>query len=273
MKTILELSQTHPILGPYALLAPAEVHNTMLRRHDCAIGAKHLKSHRFSNIIPFDSNLLPTHEYINASMVKLSGSTYIVTQGPMEHTVDAFWQAVGLARVDRIVALTAFDARTCVDYLQERKLAGPWVVQSVLLEVDEILSKSGRKPIYSKHRVELKNKQTGEVKSILHFQYENWPNYSVPIDGELVGLVELMKESNAGWDSENRMLVHCSGGVGRSGAFVSAHAAYRSGQVTQQNIDMELPKIVVELRAQRHPWMIESQEQYEFCRELVMGLL
>ena len=50
---------------------------------------------------------------------------------------------------------------------------------------------------------------------ITHFQFAGWPNYGLPQDcADLATFVELVSEHQA---SDAPMVVHCSGGLGRSG--------------------------------------------------------
>jgi protein tyrosine phosphatase len=79
------------------------------------------------------------------------------------------------------------------------------------------------------------------------------------------------------------LLVHCSGGVGRSGAFVAVHSAWRAAtSVEKENASppswwssagIQLGPIVTSMRQQRHPWMVETFEQYAFCYEALLHLL
>lgn len=79
------------------------------------------------------------------------------------------------------------------------------------------------------------------------------------------------------------LLVHCSGGVGRSGAFVAVHSAWRAA-MNVENEDqsppswcssegIQLAPLVTSMRQQRHPWMVETFDQYVFCYEALLHLL
>ena len=55
---------------------------------------------RYNSIVPWDHSrvILPVipgeNDYINASWVELGSRTYIATQGPLNSTIDDFWQMV-----------------------------------------------------------------------------------------------------------------------------------------------------------------------------------
>jgi len=78
------------------------------------------------------------------------------------------------------------------------------------------------------------------------------------------------------------LLVHCSGGVGRSGAFVAVHSAWRAAMRVEKegalppsssSSGIQLAPLVTSMRQQRHPWMVETFDQYAFCYEALLHLL
>ena len=66
-------------------------------------------------------------------------------------------------------------------------------------------------------------------------------------------------------------VVHCSGGIGRSGTFLTAYGAYchilqNKSNLSEENmISFSLFETVKALRLQRHPWMVEGIEQYQMA--------
>ena len=66
---------------------------------------------------------------------------------------------------------------------------------------------------------------SGELKELKHIQFTNWPNYGVVRD--LSELVEFVKKVDSEWEKVGGpVVVHCSGGVGRSGTFTTIFSLY-----------------------------------------------
>jgi len=61
---------------------------------------------------------------------------------------------------------------------------------------------------------------------VVQIQYQEWPDQGVPTDTE--GLLLLLERANralADTEAPGPMVVHCSAGIGRSGAFIATHIA------------------------------------------------
>ena len=83
--------------------------------------------------------------------------------------------------------------------------------------------------------------------------------------------------------SNPELLVHCSGGIGRSGTFLTAFHHYsqymdilekkEKAPSAQENDAVSLQETVHFMRLQRHPWMVEGEHQYTLAYETVIYLL
>jgi protein tyrosine phosphatase len=125
----------------------------------------------------------------------------------------------------------------------------------------------------------------GSSRELTHLHYDRWPNYGVPESTQDVRMLLRAVEGIASTrmarapSSEPPLWVHCSGGVGRTGVFLSALSIFRSIFPTvptgspvhalpladKEELAESLAKTVVSLRTQRHPWMVEGATQYAFA--------
>ena len=126
---------------------------------------------------------------------------------------------------------------------------------------------------------------SGEVRHVKHIQFTNWPNYGV-VDN-LPELTEFIKKVLGDWtEAGGPLVVHCSGGGGRSGTFTTILTilnlltrAVEAGDLSSlQNYlgveeEMVLTQLVLHLRKVRHPWMVEGEEQYLLAYQAVLGII
>ena len=109
---------------------------------------------------------------------------------------------------------------------------------------------------------------------VKHFQFLAWPDYGVPTSGlpvlELISAVREAIQSrptkSSGAAGNHKVVVHCSAGVGRSGAFC----------VINNSIDEFKEKGLVNVQAAvrglrlQRAYAIQTDEQYEFCYKTVL---
>jgi protein tyrosine phosphatase len=129
-----------------------------------------------------------------------------------------------------------------------------------------------------------------KIQKVTHMQFTMWPNYGVVENVEqLANFVrEVYKEARK---REGRpIVIHCSGGVGRSGTFTTIYSIYsmlvdskRTGVWTEmeeyigKDGELLLEPLVRKLREIRHPWMVEGEQQYRLayqgCTEIARGFM
>lgn len=244
-------------------------HEKMIQAGLVKQGLLNKELNRYSNILPYDRNLARCSlGYINASLVSFPEAEYIIAAGPMAEdfygpdTRTAFWATAVENNVNVMVGLTRFKPgfSECADYLQPRRY-GNWKLHVKTTETVGNITK---------RELELVNDQTQPplAKLITHFHFTAWPNYSVASPVEACALLRLADEA---WDGTGRMMVHCSGGIGRSGTFVAAHRTYRC-RPSKEDIPQAIFETVVKLREDRHPWMVEGPEQFELIHRIIANL-
>ena len=123
-----------------------------------------------------------------------------------------------------------------------------------------------------------------ETRTVHHFQFTEWPNYGIPGSaGPIADFIQLVHQHAALNSSRSpELVIHCSGGVGRSGTFLAAYGAYshflnlakNPGSVTTTPIEaLDLTEIIISFRKQRHPWMVEGLDQYKMAYIIILHLL
>ena len=97
--------------------------------------------------------------------------------------------------------------------------------------------------------------------TLTHYHYTAWPDLGVPENNsEVLGLVRMVG------GSMTPMIVHCKGGVGRTGTFVAIHAA---AQMAKLGLTPHMASIVEALKRARS-MSVETREQYVFAHTAVL---
>ena len=118
----------------------------------------------------------------------------------------------------------------------------------------------------------LEHSGSGECRELTYFQFTAWPDFGIPSSpADFLELYyEIMQEYKSLPVSATPILVHCSAGVGRTGAFCAIHNCLQSFRSTGK---IDVAESVRSLRKQRSG-MVQTLEQYVFCYKcLVLGLL
>jgi len=120
----------------------------------------------------------------------------------------------------------------------------------------------------------------GQEHRTTQYQYISWPDHSVPVESN--GFSQMMTFINQRHSVTNTedhpLLVHCSAGIGRTGAFIVIHSKLNQlkeiyNQVGDKD-SCDIPPISImdnlrELRRQRHG-MITRKSQYLFCYDTLL---
>lgn len=241
---------------------------------------------RYYNVLPFDqTRVVVTHDskeiYINANTVKVprAGRKYILTQGPLDCTVDDFWLMCQQQNSDTIIMLC-----NCVE-MQKEKSAKYWpekVGDTLLLGESRVglglevcLDSEEDRGHYITRTLTLTDQVSGEERQIKHFHYVDWPDFNVPKSPDCF-LEFLLAVRRSGCFSESRCVgppvVHCSAGIGRSGTLCLVDSCL---VLAESGTELSV-KLVLEtlqgMRTQRFG-LIQTQEQLRFSVDaLVLGV-
>lgn len=243
------------------LLAPAPRFAERLLR--CTEGAKgeNVSKNRYPDMTPTDHNLVKIacrDRYINASHFK----GLIITQGPLEETLEDFWMMLFEQKVAHLISLTNQWEQKGLERIE--KTSPFWVpVKDELLfesKIDDKLLTVKRTQAPKKIIPSLQGdnqcveKQVfainfdGQTVITQHRHFLNWMDHSVCDPKILVQLIEnLLVERALG-----TCAVHCSAGIGRSGTFAVLYLAVLQYLETKKApIEGDICTMIIQLRQSR----------------------
>ncbi|CAI5501479.1 unnamed protein product [Closterium sp. Naga37s-1] len=193
-------------------------------------------------------------DYINASHIVTDPSEahmprYIAAQGPLDDTAAAFWHMVWEQRVAAVIMLTREVEGSrikCAHYFPSKAGASEaYGHMRVSNEATVEMSDGGT----LQRQLTITNETApGAPLSVLHLHYLDWPDHGVPRDTESIrDLIRSLRDSPS---SAGPFVIHCSAGIGRTGAYcVVDHAVRRVLQGDLSALDMAATVLL--LRQQR----------------------
>jgi len=222
------------------------------------------------SILPYDDSAVTLQapsssgdgsHYINASKIYDSDpqqAVYIATQGPLENTAVDFWQMVWEQGVALVVNLA-----NSGDYKKYERLVKYWPEESskvygtyeIHLVSEHIWSED-----YVIRSLYVKNLSTNETRTVTMFHYLSWPEDGVPSSAK--SLLEFRRKINKSYRGRaSPILVHCTNGAGRTGAFCLLDACW--SRILKGIKELDVAASLEHLRDQRMG-LVESEEQYKF---------
>ncbi|KAI7854881.1 protein-tyrosine phosphatase-like protein [Circinella umbellata] len=216
---------------------------------------------------------------------------YISTQGPLPTTFGDFWTVVWEQETRVIVMLTKEEEMNrikCHRYwpsnVGESIVYGP--VKVTLISKTAHAS-SSPSPESTEDQTLIREfaieKEGQERRTVHHIQYMGWMDFGVPDDP--VGTLELVKladEIQSKWEQQKAgpMIVHCSAGCGRAGAFCAIdtviHRLRSSSSCLERLCESEqlgeldmMYQTVAKFREQRVS-MVQTLRQFVFCYEAIL---
>jgi len=240
---------------------------------------------RYYDVTAYDHSRVIVHHdgeeiYINANLVKVPDAKreYILTQGPLENTVDDFWLMVFQQACSTLVMLC-----NCVE--QERaKCWQYWPLEvghtMVLgedrhnLGLEVVMDGCEDRNYFIMRTFTLTHTPSGQQRKIQQFHYVDWPDFNVPDspDHFLEFLVEVRK-SNCFLDSCGPPVVHCSAGIGRSGTLALVDSCLVLAKLEQEEISLErVLGVLLDMRTCRGG-LIQTEDQLRFSvAAIVQGM-
>ncbi|CCH47062.1 Receptor-type tyrosine-protein phosphatase S [Wickerhamomyces ciferrii] len=295
------LQQSHAQLATkfkqIKLLEDERIHDVTIKKDESnwsvssGIEAFELKRNRYMNILPWDKTRVKLNvtdgfnDFINASNIELdlnnhdfksSKQQYISTQGPTKNTVDQFWQMIIQQSpmknvvICMVTPLQEHGVTKCFKYWCDVKddlvkFQGDDNGFEHDLELKCIDSVDTDIPGVTYTTLSLKSIKDDTIideKIIHHLYYDKWTDFSKPEDWK--SIYQLTKLARGLNDDLNKLIVHCSAGVGRTGTFITLDYLFNSIDQYDNSQDKDLIEIIVQILRTQRMMMVQSQEQFLF---------
>ena len=245
----------------------------MDKMHTQRLDFKYQNFCRYSDIMTYQYNRVMINSkngYINASWVHMPYiKCFIATQGPLNSTIEDFWEMCFHYNVNIIVMLCNLienGREKCANYweanLRKYKLIK---TGNENLIVDGLIIRN----------FQIVDKTSNNYKNIMQIHLTTWDDHTAPISNynKIKFMIDLIDRNK----KNSPVVVHCSAGVGRTGTFISLYNLYHEiiGQINNKftrEIKFSILNLVRKLKEMRLN-LVENEVQYIFLYEFVITLL
>ncbi|KAG8521527.1 Tyrosine-protein phosphatase non-receptor type 23, partial [Galemys pyrenaicus] len=233
------------------------------RGRSIAIARCYSLKNRHQDIMPYDSNRVVLRsgkdDYINASRVE-GLSPYcpplVATQAPLPGTAADFWLMVHEQKVSVIVMLVSeaeMEKQKVARYFPTER-GQPMVHGALSLALSSVRTTE----THVERVLSLQFRDQSLKRSLVHLHFPTWPELGLPDSPS--NLLRFIQEVHTHYLHQRPLhtpiIVHCSSGVGRTGAFALLYAAVQ--EVEAGNGIPELPQLVRRMRQQRKHMLQEK---------------
>ncbi|XP_065186354.1 tyrosine-protein phosphatase non-receptor type 1-like [Sycon ciliatum] len=260
-----------------------KLHQDAVRNMSPCTVAKEAESktrNRYRDVLPADQSRVSLEveggqcDYINANFVEIEdvGRQYILTQGPLPHTAEHFWQMVwekkskGVAMLNKVVEKAM---RKCHQYFPARDVTsadgepltslsfGPFHIK-----LESSVDKGG----FVINTLSLSNSESDEpAREVLHFHYRMWPDFHLPNTAEdFLNYLWGLRDSGCFDSDVGSLVVHCSAGIGRSGTLILVDVCLREIELRGDLPGAKIEEYLQRMRRQRFG-LIQTPEQLRFA--------
>ncbi|XP_069778256.1 tyrosine-protein phosphatase non-receptor type 23 isoform X2 [Narcine bancroftii] len=244
------------------------------RQLSIAIARCYTMKNRHQDIMPYDKNRIIIQsgkdDYINASMIE-DLSPYcpriIATQAPLVGTASDFWLMIHEQKVSLVVMLVSeqeVEKQKVIRYFPTER--GQQIVHG---PITLTLTTQKITQTHVERMIGLQYKDQSLKRTIIHLQFTSWPELGLPDSKN--HLLRFIQEVHGHYLHQRPLhtpvVVHCSSGVRRTGAFCLVYAAIQ--EVEAGNGIPDLSRIVRKMRQQRKH-MLQEKLHLKFCYEAIL---
>ncbi|MFH4974529.1 hypothetical protein AB6A40_001238 [Gnathostoma spinigerum] len=249
-----------------------------------AHSSQNVDKNRYRNVSTYDCSRVRLQrteddqsDYINASplCLPLARRNYILTQGPLSSTCNDFWQMIWEQECTLIVMLNKVIERNspkCHQYFPVDSNS-----ECVFATFTVRLLSTNSFPHFIVRTLQLiatddrmLDDDTEPARTLLHYQFISWPDFGVPHSSNV--FIEFLEHVKATKRLEQPppAVIHCSAGIGRTGAFVVVDSVLSMIEEKVSNVDVE--QLVVKMRRYRMG-LIQTPQQLQFCWKTIVDAL
>ncbi|CAF1089147.1 unnamed protein product [Rotaria magnacalcarata] len=231
---------------------------------------------------------------------------YIATQGPLPITVNDFWHMVQQETVQCIIMITREveamknkcahywpDLHTTKQYgtvtvenMNETKFGPPQMSSSGMRALRTFSSSASSQQLllndddcsYRLRTLRITT-ENGRSWDILHWQYLAWSDHDSPLtinqrdNAQLGVLLEFFERIGQLYPIGTNpdaapIVVHCSAGIGRSGATIAIDAILNRIRMTGLDTEIDIPNLIKHIRSQRSG-LVQTERQYELIYRMI----
>ena len=229
------------------------------------------RKNRYTNVLSYDHSRVRLTEdprkegsdYINANYIHgyHQPNGFIAAQGPTLATIPDMWRMVWEQATATIVMITKIEEKgkiKCHKYWPDDKgqLYGRIIVHTIKVQVVAD---------YTQRTFSLQMNNSQENRTVTQFQYNAWPDHGVPdYPTSLLYFVRKVMATNP--ENSGPIVVHCSAGVGRSGAFITLFSQLL--RIKSENT-IDIVNFVQAMRYNRN-LMVQTLPQYIFIHDALL---
>ncbi|XP_069117582.1 receptor-type tyrosine-protein phosphatase epsilon-like isoform X2 [Argopecten irradians] len=239
--------------------------------HHHTVSDGNSSKNRFQSIHPYDHSrvildVVPggnCSNYINASYIDGidENSLYVATQGPLRSTIDDFWRMTWILNCGKIVMLTNLVEG------QKEKCAKYWPDEGDPISTKTFQITLNRERHYASQvvrNITITDRKSKETREITQLHFTSWPDHGTPNALELVLFHRRVKLCHTRLPGQ--MVIHCSGGVDRTGLFIALDALLDFGRKHQH---INIRSYVNKMRKNRMN-MIQTVDNYVALHEILV---
>ncbi|KAK7146978.1 hypothetical protein R3I94_009733 [Phoxinus phoxinus] len=244
------------------------------RQLSIAIARCYTMKNRHQDVMPYDCNRVVLSsgkdDYVNASFIE-DLSAYcprlIATQAPLTGTAADFWLMVYEQKVSVIVMLVSeqeLEKQKVLRYFPSER--GQQLAQG---PITLTMTTQKSTPTHIERMIGLQYRDQSLRRTVAHLQFTSWPELGLPESKS--NLICFIQEVHGHYLLQRPLhtpvVVHCSSGVGRTGAFCLLYAALQ--EIEAGNGIPDLIQLVRKMRQQRKN-MLQEKLHLKFCYEAVL---